>query len=164
MDSIIIFGAQYLYLVIVIAALLFLLIVPKQRSSEVLVAAFFSLPLTYIAAKTLSLFYFDPRPFVVDHFVPLLSHAADNGFPSDHTLFSAALAAVIFAFHRKLGLALYSVAFLVGLSRVAAGIHHLTDIVGSLVIASFVTYVVLWLVLPSVWQHMPKSLRTFFLE
>lgn len=162
MDSLIIFGAEYLYLVIVIAALFYLVMVEKKRSSEVIVAALIALPLTYLVAKALSFLYFDPRPFVVGNFVPLLPHAPDNGFPSDHTLLSAAIAAVIFAYHRKLGGALFLVAFMVGLSRVAAGIHHFTDIMGSLIIASLVTYGVYTFVLPRVWRHMPKPLHHFF--
>ncbi len=161
-SDVIIFGAKYLYLVIVIAALVYLLLVPKKRSSEIIVAALISLPLTYIMAKCLSALYYDPRPFVVGNFVPLIPHAPDNGFPSDHTLLSAAVAAVIFSFEKRWGTALFIVAFLVGLSRVAAGVHHLTDIIGSMIIAAFVTYVVFWLLLPIVWRHMPRPLRNFF--
>lgn len=162
MDSLIIFGAEYLYLLIVVVALFYLVLIEKRRSSEVIVAALIALPLTYIVAKVLSLLYFDPRPFVVGNFVPLLSHAPDNGFPSDHTLLSAAIAAVIFVFERRLGAALFAIALLVGLSRVAAGIHHVTDIIGSLAIASGVTYTVQRVVLPRVWRCMPKALHRFF--
>jgi undecaprenyl-diphosphatase len=162
MEQLIIFGAEYLYLVVVILALFYLLIVPKKQSSEVIVAALIALPLTYLVAKGLSALYYDPRPFVVGQFVPLIPHAPDNGFPSDHTLFVSAIAAVIFAFERRLGTALFVIAFLVGWSRVGAGVHHLTDILGSMVIASVVTYIVVRLVLPRVWRHMPRALNHFF--
>lgn len=161
MDSIIIFGAKYLYLVVVILALFYLLILPKKESSRVIVAALIALPLSYLVAKGLSALYYDPRPFVVGQFVPLIPHAPDNGFPSDHTLFVSAIAAVIFAFERRLGLALFVVAALVGWSRVGAGVHHLTDIVGSMIIASVVTWGVVRFVFPSVWHKMPRSLHHF---
>ena len=93
------------------------------------------LPLSYIAAKIISHFYFDPRPFVVGNFTPLIPHAADNGFPSDHTLLGAAIAFAIFRFNKKLGLLLLFFAILVGFSRVLAGVHHASDIAGSIVIA-----------------------------
>ncbi len=161
MDSIIIFGAKYLYLAVVILALFYLLILPKRESSRVIVAALIALPLSYLVAKGLSALYYDPRPFVVGQFVPLIPHAPDNGFPSDHTLFVSAIAAVIFAFERRLGLALFVVAALVGWSRVGAGVHHLTDIVGSMVIASVVTWGVVRFVFPSLWHKMPRSLHHF---
>lgn len=161
MDSIIIFGAKYLYLAVVILALFYLLILPKKESSRVIVAALIALPLSYLVAKGLSALYYDPRPFVVGQFVPLIPHAPDNGFPSDHTLFVSAIAAVIFAFERRLGLALFVVAALVGWSRVGAGVHHLTDIVGSMIIASVVTWGVVRFVFPSLWHKMPRSLHHF---
>ncbi len=161
MDSIIIFGAKYLYLAVVILALFYLLILPKKESSRVIVAALIALPLSYLVAKGLSALYYDPRPFVVGQFVPLVPHAPDNGFPSDHTLFVSAIAAVIFAFERRLGLALFVVAALVGWSRVGAGAHHLTDIVGSMIIASVVTWGVVRFVFPSLWHKMPRSLHHF---
>ena len=161
MDSIIIFGAKYLYLAVVILALFYLLILPKKESSRVIVAALIALPLSYLVAKGLSALYYDPRPFVVGQFVPLVPHAPDNGFPSDHTLFVSAIAAVIFAFERRLGLALFVVAALVGWSRVGAGVHHLTDIVGSMIIASVVTWGVVRFVFPSLWHKMPRSLHHF---
>lgn len=161
MDSIIIFGAKYLYLAVVILALFYLLILPKKESSRVIVAALIALPLSYLVAKGLSALYYDPRPFVVGQFVPLIPHAPDNGFPSDHTLFVSAIAAVIFAFERRLGLALFVVAALVGWSRVGAGVHHLTDILGSMIIASVVTWGVVRFVFPSLWHKMPRSLHHF---
>lgn len=162
MNSLIIFGAQYLYLVIVALAIWYVVRQPKDKRWRILLCAVIALPLAYVTAKILSTFYYDPRPFVVGNFLPLLPHAPDNGFPSDHTLLSGAIAAVIFFFHRKLGLVLFAIAVLVGVSRVLAGIHHVVDIVGSLVIALAVTYVVFKYLLPKVWQHIFLRYPHFF--
>ncbi|MDO8566493.1 MAG: phosphatase PAP2 family protein [Candidatus Moranbacteria bacterium] len=157
MDSFIIFGAQYLYLVIVIAALVYICWQPKELCWKIALCAIIALPLTYIAAKIVSNFYFDPRPFVIGQFTPLLPHAADNGFPSDHTLLGSAVAAVIFFFHRKLGFLLFVVAFLVGVSRVFAGIHHFADIFGSMVIAAVVTSIVSQYIFPLAWKQFSQK-------
>ena len=157
LNTLIIFGAQYLYLVIIIAALVYLWRQPKELRWKIALMAVLALPLTYIVAKIISNFYYDPRPFVVGQFTPLLPHGADNGFPSDHTLLSSAVAAVIFFFHRKLGLWLFAVAFAVGASRVFAGIHHFADIFGSMVIAFVVTYVVFEYIFPKVWGRLSKK-------
>ncbi len=164
MEQLIIFCAEYLHFVVVIATLFYLVIVSKKRSSEVIVALLVALPLTYIVARVISEFYYDPRPFVVGHFAPLLSQASDNGFPSSYTLFSTALATIVFAFQRRLGALLLLVAFFVGITRMMVGIHHVSDIMGSIVIASLVTYVVSRWLLPVVWKHMPKSAYTFFMK
>lgn len=152
MELLIIFGAEYLYLAVVFVALAYIFRQPKELRWKIALCAVVALPLTYIAAKIASYFYYDPRPFVVDQFVPLLPHAPDNGFPSDHTLLGSAIAAVVFFFHRRLGLLLFAIAFLVGVSRVFAGIHHFTDIFGSMAIASVMTYVVVGYIFPKVWK------------
>lgn len=85
----------------------------------------------------------DPRPFVVGHFTPLLPHANDNGFPSDHTLLASFLGFAILPYSKKLGLSALAVAICIGLSRVAAGIHHLEDILGSFIITGGTALVVL---------------------
>jgi len=97
-------------------------------------------PVSYIAAKLISRFYFDPRPFVVGNFTPLIPHTADNGFPSDHALLGAAIAFSIFHFNKKLGFLLLYLTALVGVARVMAGVHHATDIAGSVAIVLIVYF------------------------
>src|SRR6185437_16083076 len=88
----------------------------------------------------------DPRPFVVGHFTPLLPHANDNGFPSDHTLLASFLGYAALRYSRWIGIAALVAAATIGLARVAAGIHHLEDIIGSFVITGVATLVVLLLI------------------
>ena len=153
MSFLLIFGAQYLYLVIVIGALWYLFRQPRELRWKIVLCAAIALPVTYVVAKIMGALYYDPRPFVVGNFTPLLPHAPDNGFPSDHTLLSSAVAAVIFFFNRQLGAALLVIAFLVGAARVFLGIHHFVDIFGSMVIAMVVTAVVFRYVFPKVWEY-----------
>ena len=139
-NGLIIFGAKYLFAVIAVIAGVYLLRQDKQGRKKLVILACISLPLAYIIAKLGSLLYFDPRPFVTGNFTPLIPHAPDNGFPSDHTLISAAIASVIYCMHKHLGWFLLLLAFLVGASRVAAGVHSWVDIFGSIVIAFCVTW------------------------
>ena len=143
MNLLIIFGAKYLVFVIILIAAVYAYGLPSEKRKELLIFALFSLPLAYVVAKIASALYFNPRPFVVGNFSPLIAHAADNGFPSDHTLLSAAVATAVYFFYRKLGIWLLSLSVLVGLSRVAAGVHHLLDIFASVIIA-FVTGMIVW--------------------
>jgi len=149
MDTIIIFTAKYFLYISATIAVVFFLRQPRQKQREILVFAVVVFPLSYLIAKTASFFYFDPRPFVAGNFTPLIPHAPDNGFPSDHTLLAAAISAVIFRFNKKLGIFLFFLAFLVGAARVLAGIHHIVDIAGSvfvvLAVYIFADYFSLWL-------------------
>jgi undecaprenyl-diphosphatase len=142
LNTLIIIGAKYLYIASIVVAIIYVLREPRKEQKRILILTIVSLPLVYLVAKIGSLIYFDPRPFVVGNFTPLVSHVADNGFPSDHTLLTSAIASVIYMSSRKTGIVLWIVALLVGLSRIAAGIHHPIDILGSIIISLIVIYLV----------------------
>ena len=76
-----------------------------------------------------------PRPFVALGFVPLVEHAADSSFPSDHTLFGVALVTPLAWTLRPGGLLILIWALLVGAARVVAGLHYPSDILGSVGLA-----------------------------
>jgi len=134
MNILIIYSAKYLLFVSAAIAFLYFLKQSRERRKEIIVFALVLLPLSYAAAKIISHFYFDPRPFVAQNFTPLIPHAADNGFPSDHTLLGTAIAFAIFHFNKKTGLLLFFLALLIGLARILAGVHHAADIAGSILV------------------------------
>lgn len=145
MDTIIILLAKYLFLVVILIALIWAYIIYKKKRKDlikILNTAILSLPLAYIIAKILSHFIQDPRPFVVEHTQPLIAHAADNGFPSDHTLLTMTIAAIVFTFNKKLGIILTILSLIVGIARVMARVHHPLDILGSIVISIVSVYLV----------------------
>ena len=142
MNLIIILSAKYLFLVSVLIFVIYWLKVNRQIKKDLFIFSIFALPLSLIVAKISAIFIKDPRPFVVEHVKPLIPHIADNGFPSDHTLLTMALASVIFYYNKKLGIVLFIIAILTGTARVLAKVHHPLDIIGSTVIAIAVTYLV----------------------
>ncbi|MBX4195554.1 phosphatase PAP2 family protein [Candidatus Parcubacteria bacterium] len=98
----------------------------------------FLFPISLIIAKVANHIINNPRPFVVENFTPLISHAADNGFPSDHVLLVSALAAVVTPFSRKWSLVLWFITIFVAISRVETGVHHAADVIGSIIISILV--------------------------
>ena len=134
--------AKYLIVIPVVLALYLAYRLPSDSRSRFLLLSIISLPLIYVIAKAAGHFYFDARPFVVDHVAPLMPHVADNGFPSDHALLAAALASVMYVFDKRLALVSWVCALLIGVARVLAHVHHTTDIVGSFLIAAVVVLIV----------------------
>lgn len=145
MDALVVFCAKYLYLVCIALYFFALWQTEAKRRLDFIVLSVFSFPLSLLVGKLLNHVIQDPRPFVVEHVTPLVAHAPDNGFPSDHTLLTMTIAAVVFAYNKKLGSILFILAALVGLSRVMAKIHHPLDIIGSTLIALVTTTVVILL-------------------
>ncbi len=143
MDLLIVFIAKYLYLLVVLIAVLFMLRLNKVNRIRLAKLSIVTLPLAYIISKILGRFIYDPRPFVVEHIKPLIAHAADNGFPSDHTLLTMTIASIVFVHNRKLGIMLAIMSITIGTARIAAQIHHPLDIVGSIAIATGATVIAL---------------------
>jgi len=133
-NSIFIFGAEYLYLIVMGISFIWFLAQAKPKQKEILVITCVCLPIILIAFKIASHLYYNPRPFVAEHFQPLIYHKANNGFPSHHMLLVSFISAIVFIFDRRFSLILWVLAFFVGISRVYVGVHHSVDILGSFLI------------------------------
>lgn len=133
MNLLIILGAKYLFAIVVLGAGAALLMLPSDQRKTYLWRAVVAGVLAIALTKLAGLLYLDPRPFT-QGVTPLIEHAPDNGFPSDHTVLSVAAALLALTASRQLGAALLMLAALVALCRVLAGVHHPFDvIVGSLI-------------------------------
>jgi len=70
------------------------------------------------------------RPFLaMPEIVPLFEYTRDMSFPSGHTAFFTALGVSLFWEHKRLGVVVCFLAFVIGLARVMSGIHFISDIV-----------------------------------
>ncbi len=142
MDSIIRFVGRYFFLISVVVVALYWLrakvSVKISLAWHVIAGGVLAVVLAVIAGHL----YYDPRPFVTHHLIPLIAHSADNGFPSDHALLTAFLAFTMLLYSRSTGIFLLIIALLVSWARVAAHIHNPRDIVGSFVIALVAVVVV----------------------
>lgn len=82
-------------------------------------------------------FYPYPRPFVALQSVhALIASVGENyqSFPSGHAIFFFAFASVINHFDKKWGMVFFVTAILMGIARVAAGVHYPSDIVAGAVL------------------------------
>lgn len=138
-DALIIFSAKYLYLLVVVIFSGYFFFIPKNKRKDLILLSVIALPIIFIISRIAALFYFDPRPFVVGHFVPLIPHAPDNGFPSDHALLTSALASVMYFHNKKVSIILWLLTLIIGTARVLAGVHNWIDIFGAIIISIFIT-------------------------
>jgi membrane-associated phospholipid phosphatase len=127
--------AQYFVLVPIVAIVVVFFTLPKKRRlSFILYAAIAGLT-TLLLVKIATTLHQDPRPFIRDGVKPYFTSANDNGFPSDHTVFSSLIAFIVLKYRFRTGLALALIAVMIGSARVIAGVHHGQDIVAGLLIA-----------------------------
>lgn len=136
LDTFFILSAQYLLFVSIIISCVYFLKQPSSRQKQMLIFGLLSVAIIYTLSIIAGYLYNDPRPFVAGNFTPLIKHAPDNGFPSDHVLLLSAIAAIMTYFtSRKIYLTLWLLVVLVGVARVYVGVHHSIDIIGSIIIS-----------------------------
>tara|TARA_B100000745_G_scaffold47277_1_gene28401 strand:+ start:8886 stop:9359 length:474 start_codon:yes stop_codon:yes gene_type:complete len=136
MDEIIVFLASKLHVVIVVTAIVIFLLSSRQKRVTLALTAITALPLSYLLGKLANFFYYTERPFSELGIAPLVPHIADNGFPSEHTLYAMVIAITVFFVNKKWGLLLMILAILVGVGRVLAYVHNPIDIIGAVLVAS----------------------------
>jgi undecaprenyl-diphosphatase len=144
MDSLIIFAAKYLFLAVVLLWITAWLQASRGHKKQITAATAVAVVLAAIFDKISSKLYYDPRPFVTHHLHPLVAHAADNGFPSEHTLFSMTLAITLLFFRPKVGGAAVIIAVIVGIARVAAHVHSPIDIAAGALMGIIAGYIGYW--------------------
>ncbi len=168
-----IFAAKYLVFIdaliaaVICAALLYRR--PRPDALRWVVACVVMIVLALVLARIGSAVYTDPRPFVVDHVKPLIAHARDNGFPSDHALLAAAIVAAVFFLSPLWSVLFIVLAVLVDWARVGAGIHHVADVLGSSILVLIAVIIALLLtpvivralipVLPDSWTVNRTEIR-----
>ncbi|WFA04871.1 undecaprenyl-diphosphatase [Bacillus sp. HSf4] len=142
LDNLMIFiteKAIYLYALALLAIWLF---GGRAYKKSVLQAGFTGV-LGLAANYLITLIYFEPRPFVAHHVNVLIHHAADASFPSDHTTGALAISIAFWLIHRKIGSLMIAFGLLTGFSRIWVGHHYPLDVLGSILVAIFVSLIVL---------------------
>jgi len=86
-----------------------------------------------VLVPVVRIFYERVRPYVAFHLTHNLLIDPAFSFPSGHTIFMFALATSIFFYDKKFGTFLYVCGILIGVARIAAGVHYPSDIFGGAV-------------------------------
>lgn len=126
----------------------------RSRRATVLWVAFACL-VAYALNLSIAHFVFEPRPFIAHHVNLLITHAADDAFPSDHTAWAFAVGGMFllqwlatwrWSWRRRLSddvlppmaliypglitLLALGIGCLIGFARVFVGVHYPGDILG----------------------------------
>jgi len=145
-DWLIIFLASYLpyCLIIILFLLLYFSSYLRKKKIEILWITLLSAFIGRFGVTTIiRSLYHHPRPFILYSVHPLF---IDNSwsFPSGHATFFFALAAALYWYNKKWGIAFLIAAALMTISRVIAGVHYPFDIAAGMVIGVGVAYLVIF--------------------
>jgi undecaprenyl-diphosphatase len=117
----------------------------EHKSKRAVIYTMLSLAWAFLIDQLITLVFIRNRPYVSHpNNVKELSVTTDpTSFPSAHSIFVFAIAASFyFAGYRRLGVFLFVLAAIVGLSRVAAGVHYPSDIIAGSIFGIFAAWLV----------------------
>jgi len=135
MDALAVFCASYLQYGLGLALVIFLFL-GKDRLERI--KNYWLVGLAFLSAIVSRLVFCEiikllvdrSRPFETHQVIQLIAYEAGRSFPSGHAAFFFALAMAVYLFNKRLGWWFFAGAALIGLSRIYAGIHYPSDILG----------------------------------
>lgn len=139
----IVFFAQYLIFIMVIGVLFFIFRNNGKDFYQKLIIIFGGAVLAWIISQGINILYPVARPFLVFPEAHLLfTHGEYDSFPSGHATLAFALAFGFFYYNKPLAWFFLVGAFLIGVSRVIAGVHWPLDIMGAFLFAGITIFLV----------------------
>lgn len=145
-DAAIRFCAAYLLYVVIAAVLLFFAatLLPRFRAARIkntkvtifiIYSAFFA---RLAIAESIRILFPRERPFeALSSVRQMVTHPNGASFPSGHASLAFGIAAAAAYYYPKTSIAFFAAAVLIGVGRVAAGVHWPTDVIGG-AIAGFI--------------------------
>lgn len=119
-------------------ALAVLLLFSKKRQMKTLgILLLAGLTVSYYAVGVLKVSIARPRPFLVLPDVLLLASEKTFSFPSNHAS-AAFMAAVLLSSRFRKGVIFFTLAALIGISRIYIGVHWPTDVIGGALIGMII--------------------------
>ena len=145
LDGAIIFFAQYFPYVVAALFLVWVIsrVVSQKEKLSLLSEGFGAALLARFGfVELVRAFVHRPRPFVDYHSLVGLLPEYSFSFPSGHAAFFFALSTVMFLHNRRWGWWFYGASLLIGVTRIVAGVHYPTDILGGAALGIAVGYLV----------------------
>lgn len=135
------FISNYLIYFLILTFIYFLLFkVSSRQRLHLLLLTTLSIIITRgIVTELVRFFYYRPRPFVALDLTSI-SHAATGSLPSGHMAILIPMTLVVWYENRKLGGWLFGLTMLIGVARVALGLHYPTDIIAGIVLGGLAFY------------------------
>ncbi|HCW54399.1 MAG TPA: PAP2 family protein [Clostridium sp.] len=83
------------------------------------------------------------RPYDIYNFIPIVSFQPGKGksFPSRHTASAFIIAMACLYINTYLGLFMFALAFIIGISRVICGVHFPKDVISGMIISILFGYI-----------------------
>ena len=117
-----------------------LLILFINHSSKLLLTIIKPLS-SFLIVTLIRKLYNRPRPCMTFNIEPLVGHKTGESFPSRHTVSAVIIALVCFHVNIYLGIFALIVAMIMSICRILAGVHFISDVLVSVIIATLFYFI-----------------------
>lgn len=131
LDNIMVFGADYIILVILLMAF-FLNFRKNDKYKKALLLSVISIGIIFLIFKLISQFWIEPRPYHDLPINPLIAQVQAPSFPSRHTTVLVILALSYGFYRSRFAILIITATIWTGFARVFVGVHYPFDILGGL--------------------------------
>lgn len=112
----------------------------RSRNQRAVLFALLGIAVVNVLIKLVQVYYFRPRPFATETVKLLFYRPSVSSFPSEPVATLFCFVAGVWGFNRPVGRAWLAVATAFALSRVLAGVHYPSDIIGGALLGVFCTW------------------------
>jgi len=141
------FGHYLPYIIVLVLVIYWFKQEASIKNRTALVSAFVSFVIArlFLVEIIRKLFPRD-RPFLSHEVIQLIAKDTEKSFPSGHATALFAIAMAVYFYNKKLGVILFILALINGITRVIAGVHFPSDILGGAILGIVVAWLVhlLW--------------------
>lgn len=82
-----------------------------------------------------------PRPYLDNSAIVALINETSYSFPSGHAVFFFALSTTVYIYNKRWGIWFFVASTVIGLARVIAGVHYISDILSGVALGVFVAWI-----------------------
>lgn len=115
----------------------------RERYQRGVMVAASSVGVVNIWVQVINALIFRPRPFADLELTLLFYRPTDSSFPANPAAVAFAGAMAVWLVHRRLGLALFGMALVLGAGRIYAGVFYPSDVVAGTLLGIATTYVMI---------------------
>lgn len=108
--------------------LLIFLVISVFKKRKIIFHMLLAVLVSFTTSVIIKFFFNIPRPFVIYGLEPIIKHAPNSSFPSNHATISFAIAATLLLYNKKIGILALLVACGICVMRIAAALHYPIDV------------------------------------
>lgn len=145
-----VFIAEYLLILIAVIALI-LFFIPKKQSRLMVICALLTVILAVLIRIPVGMLHSNLQPFAeLENVNQLIEKTAANSFPSDHTILIFSICVTFALFQKRFAWLWLTLASLVGVLRIWAGVHYPADVLTGALIA-VISAITVFLIVPKLF-------------